>query len=164
MSDSKIVLIAEDNPDEVFLMSRVFARTGLPFELRFVTNGQQAIDYLEGKPPFDKAGESPRPSAIILDLKMPGVDGFEVLTWLRLRPELSRIPAVVHSSSGIREDRERARELGALDYYVKGSGPSELMAMFRAVSDRWLKGSVSAPVPAKSRAPGNNNPAPPTDG
>ena len=139
---AKVILIAEDNPDEVFIMSRVFGRCGLPFELRFVANGQEAINYLERKPPYESAEKYPCPSVIVLDLKMPLVNGFEVLAWLKLQPELSRIPAVVHSSSAVREDRERAGQLGARDYYVKGSAPGELVTMFKTIAEKWLNGTA----------------------
>jgi len=145
-SGEKVILIAEDSPDEVLIMKCVFAKTNLPFELRFVANGQEAIDYLERKAPYESADKSPKPSVMILDLKMPLMDGFEVLAWLKLQPAFGDIPTVVHSSSSMLEDRERAKQLGARAYYVKGSGPGELMEMFKAVGEKWLKTDTNAEV------------------
>jgi CheY-like chemotaxis protein len=153
MAESKTILIAEDTPDEVFLMRRVFAQTGLRCELRFVSNGQEAIDYLERKPPYNEPAQSPLPSAIILDLKMPLLDGFEVLAWLKLQPTLSSIPTVVHTSSAMLRDRERAKRLGARDYFVKGTGLGDLMMMFNAVADRWLNPTAGEPGPASANGP-----------
>ena len=144
-SPAKVILIAEDSADEVILMSRIFAATRLPFELRFVRDGHEAIEYLERRPPYDSAEECPLPSVIIVDLKMPLLDGFDLLAWLKVQPVLREIPTVVHTSSTIREDRERARHLGARDYFVKGSGPGELAVMFKAIGDKWL-GGASTPT------------------
>jgi CheY-like chemotaxis protein len=104
------VLVAEDSEDDLFLLTRAFRRAGLTHCLVPVADGEKAIEYLQG--------QSPAPDLLLLDLKMPKVDGFGVLEWLQHRPEL-RMPAIVYSTSEEPEDKQRAKQLGAADYLVK---------------------------------------------
>src|SRR5689334_2392437 len=113
------ILIAEDSDDEVFLLKRAFAKTCLPWQLRVVPNGQDAIDYLSRKPPYNDDTVFPIPSVVILDLKMPVLGGFEVLDWLNSQPMLSTLPVIIHTSSDQGSDLERAMQLGASAYFVK---------------------------------------------
>jgi CheY-like chemotaxis protein len=139
----KTILIAEDNSDDAFFMRRAFSKTGLPHQLRFVPTGQAAVDYLQGKPPYDNTESFPTPSALVLDVRMPLSNGFEVLEWLKSQPAFHQLPVVVHTTSGLEADRAQAIKLGASAYYVKGS-PADLTAMFEAINEKWLK------VPARA--------------
>jgi CheY-like chemotaxis protein len=129
----KTILIAEDSPDDVFLLRCAYAKTGLPYDLRFVCNGREAIDYLEGNPPFDRQSH-PLPAAIILDIQMPLLTGLEVLAWLKLHPTLSPPPAVVHSSSILDIDRNKIAELGARKCFVKSPNQDDQIAMFQSIA------------------------------
>jgi CheY-like chemotaxis protein len=131
----KTVLIAEDSSDEVFLMRRAFAKTLLPFQLRFVPNGREAIDYLERKPPYGDFDMYPPPSAVVLDLNMPAVGGFEVLAWMQAHPGLHTLPTFIHTSSELDSDRDRAMQLGARAYWVKSSVANELIRLFYAIAE-----------------------------
>src|SRR3954468_19607895 len=90
------ILIAEDSLDDIFCMRRALAKAGLPLQVRFVPNGQEAIDYLKGSPPYHDRETFPLPKAVVLDLKMPLRDGFEVLVWVKPQPALKHMPAVIH--------------------------------------------------------------------
>jgi chemotaxis family two-component system sensor histidine kinase/response regulator PixL len=70
---------------------------------------------------------------------MPGMDGFQVLEWLRASPEWSKLPVVVLSGSNLDCDRQTARDLGARAYYVKPIKHEETQAMLKAICDEWLK-------------------------
>src|ERR1051326_8590666 len=83
---SKRVLIAEDDPSDVFLLKRAFALAQIPATLHFVRDGQEAIDYLEGEAAYNDRTAYPLPDLMLLDLKMPKLNGFDVLSWLRRRP------------------------------------------------------------------------------
>lgn len=118
-SNHMIILLAEDDPNDVFFMQRALAKAGLSTRLHVVRNGQEALEYLGGLGKFSDRTEFPLPSLLLLDLKMPFVDGFEVLTWTRSQPGLKQLPVVVLTSSSEDRDRERAAEIGATAYFVK---------------------------------------------
>lgn len=113
-----VFLLVEDNADDAFFMERAFRRAGLSNTLKLVTNGDQAIDYLDGKGGFTDRDQSPFPDLVFLDLKLPGRDGFDVLRWLR-KEKQSDVPVAVLTSSPEEVDRRRARELGAEAYLIK---------------------------------------------
>src|SRR5512137_241283 len=89
------ILLAEDDENDIFLMGRAFDRAGIPNPLFVVHNGQEAIDYLAGNGAYGRRDRFPLPGLILLDLKMPWMDGFDVLKWLRARPQFDELPVVV---------------------------------------------------------------------
>jgi len=93
---------------------------------------------LRGDAGYSDRARFPIPALLLLDLKMPKVDGFDVLTWLRSRPELSPLPVVVLSSSSREDDIQRARLLGAADYRVKPADFEQLQVLAQDVATRWL--------------------------
>ena len=113
------ILLAEDDPNDVFFMQRALTKAGLNTPLHIVRNGQEALEYLGGLGKFGDRAEYPLPSLLLLDLKMPFVDGFEVLAWARSQPGLKQLPIVVLTSSAQDSDREKAAGLGASAYFVK---------------------------------------------
>lgn len=118
-SNGTVILLAEDDPNDVFFMQRALTKAGINSPLQVVRNGQEALEYLGGLGKFNDRGKFPVPSLLLLDLKMPFVDGFEVLTWVRLQPALKQLPVIVLTSSAEDRDRQRAAELGANAYFVK---------------------------------------------
>ena len=127
------VLVAEDEESDALILARVFKRAQVPNPLVVVRDGQGAIDYLGG----DRA-QHPLPALLILDLKMPNVNGFEVLSWLQSRPDLAGLPAVVLSSSSHRMDIDRALRLGARDYHIKPRDLDQFQTIVKGLSSRWL--------------------------
>src|SRR6185436_18985237 len=95
----KKVLVAEDDPSDAFLLQRAFAASGVPAVLHFVRDGQEAIDYLGGEANYANREAHPLPDLLLLDLKMPRLNGFDVLAWLRQQPGLRRLPVTVLTSS-----------------------------------------------------------------
>src|SRR5437879_4965922 len=93
------ILLAEDNEDDILLMQRAFAKARLANPLRVVHDGDEAIRYLTGEEPYADRHENPFPLMMLLDLHLPKVDGFEVLHWLRDKPELDGLIVVVLTSS-----------------------------------------------------------------
>ena len=104
MRDAMDILVAEDQPGDVFLLKRAFLRAGITAPLHFVRDGQEAIDYLRGTESFRDRTAYPFPCLMLLDLKMPRINGFEVLDWVRQQPALKRLPIIVLTSSNISED------------------------------------------------------------
>ena len=132
------VLIAEDDPSDAFLLKRAFQLAQVPATLHFVRDGQEAIDYLRGEGGYSDRKRFPLPTLLLLDLKMPKVDGFDVLTWLKSQPAWRSLPVVVLSSSSREDDIQRARALGADDYRVKPADFDDLLALAQDVAARWL--------------------------
>ena len=93
------ILIAEDDPLDVFLLRRAFTRADCKAPLYFVNNGPEAIDFLGGNGPFQDRSRFPFPKRLLLDLKMPLLDGLEVLEWLHGRDERQKLRVVVLSGS-----------------------------------------------------------------
>src|SRR5579872_4410993 len=112
MDDIPVVLLAEDDPNDVFFLRRAFQKAGIKCQILDVSNGQEAIFYLQGKAPYNNRRDHPFPHLVLLDLKMPLMSGFDVLGWLQAHHELVDLPALVLSSSGHEDDRVRARQLG----------------------------------------------------
>jgi CheY-like chemotaxis protein len=138
------VLVAEDDPNDVFLLRRAFQKAGVFNAVVVAHNGQEAIDYLSGGGAFQNRSDHPFPALMLLDLKMPLVDGFDVLAWLRKHPPTHQLPVVVLSSSNQEKDIERAQQMGASDYCVKPQQFEELVEIVKGVRDRWLANDRAA--------------------
>lgn len=123
---SHIVLLVEDNPDDSFLMRRALKKTGLELQLHAVTDGQAAVNYLRGAEEFADRERYPLPAVIFLDLKLPFLNGFQVLEWIREHPLLHDLNVVILTSSGEDRDFKRAQQLGVAAYLVKPPSPETL--------------------------------------
>jgi CheY-like chemotaxis protein len=114
-----MILVVDDDDAYELLLPRLFDKANSPVSFRFVFDGEQAMDYLHGKGKFSDRAQFPLPKMILLDLRMPKINGFEFLQWKREQPILNHLPVVVWSSSDLQYDKEKAAELGAVDYVVK---------------------------------------------
>lgn len=135
-----VILLAEDHPDDVFVFRLALQKAGLSNSLFVARDGQEAIDYLGGEGPYACRQSYPLPKLFLLDLKMPRMDGFDVLTWLKDRPEFDELPVVVLSTSSLDDDIQKAKKLGADDYRVKPTG-TELVRLLQELHASWLKGT-----------------------
>jgi CheY-like chemotaxis protein len=129
------ILLAEDDVNDVFFMRRALQKAEIGYPLQVVTDGQQAVDYLGGQAQFSDREQFPLPSIILLDLKMPFLDGFEVLSWLGSQTSLKNIPVVVLTSSAEERDRRKAAELGAKAYFVKPPKADTLKELMRFINE-----------------------------
>jgi len=136
---SKRVLIAEDDPTDIFLLQRAFAFAEVPAILHVVRDGQEAIDYLEGEASYADRQAHPLPDLLLLDLKMPKLNGFDVLAWLRRQPGLKRLLVTVLTSSDQPQDINRAYDLGANSYLLKPHSSHELSDLVKRVQKYWLE-------------------------
>jgi CheY-like chemotaxis protein len=136
--EEEIILLAEDEEDHVVLIRRAFAKSGLSNPLYVVRDGEEAIAYLKGEGPFASRDEYPLPTLLLLDLKMPRKDGFEVLEWIRREPGLKRLQVVVLTSSEDIRDVNRAYDLGANSFLVKPMNMQDFMRLTEAVHGYWL--------------------------
>ena len=119
--DATVFLLVEDDKNDVFLVRREFKDAPGNIRLEAVSDGVEAIRYLEGQGDYANRSNFPLPHVILLDLKMPRVNGFEFLSWVRTgAPHPVRtIPVVVMSSSGESVDVTRAYSLGVNSYMIK---------------------------------------------
>lgn len=123
------VLIAEDDENDAFVLQRAFKHHGLMRPPHVVPDGGVAIDYLCGRGPFADRVVYPYPNILILDLKMPKVNGFDVLEWLNENPDFRVIPSIVWSASADRRDVKHAFCLGVHGYLCKPSNYDDYLAM-----------------------------------
>ena len=130
---SKVILLAEDNPDDAFIFEIMFRRAKLPDNLKVVRDGQQAIDWLSGKGEYADREKFPLPDIVLLDLKMPIKNGFEVLEWLRAEKQFHDLSVIILSSSDDSKDVERAHQLGIAKYFVKSPKLQDVMDYLRAI-------------------------------
>lgn len=144
----KTILLVEDNDDDVELARAAFARCGVPLELAVVEDGAAALDYLFCR--SEHAARPPEPpDLVLLDLKLPGIDGFEVLSRARAAPGLRGLPVVVFTSSVEEQDVARSVECGANSYVRKPTDFDEFVAGARQLAGYWLTLHVSPVQPAE---------------
>ena len=130
-----VILLVEDDGNDALLATRALRNSGALQRVIHVSDGEQAIKFMSGAPPYTDRAAYPLPNLVLLDLKMPKLTGFDVLEWLQDRPELaSRIPVIVLTGSVYDEDRRKAKELGAVGYQIKPLGFSELVDFAKNLS------------------------------
>src|SRR5215831_10177473 len=155
MLDNKIILLVEDDPNDILLIQRAFQKAGLHNSLQVVRNGDQALEYLNGENSYADRERFPLPFLVLLDLKMPGTDGFEVLTWARSSPGLKRLLIVVLTSSNLQADVDKAYELGANSYLVKPVEFDDMVNLIQRFEAYWTEinrtpSAPKAPMPMQA--------------
>jgi CheY-like chemotaxis protein len=113
------VLLVDDDPDDLLLVTRAFHRAGLTHKIVSARGGMEGMAYLAGNAPYEDRTRYPLPNLVLLDIKMPVVDGFELLRWIRLQKELAGLCVVMLTSSDEIRDVNRAYQLGATSFLVK---------------------------------------------
>lgn len=134
-----IILLAEDSEADVLLLQRAFAHMGVDVLLHVVPDGAQTIAYLNGEGRYARREEFPLPDLLLLDLKMPLANGFEVIEWVRAQPRLAALRIVVLTTSDQVRDVDRAHRLGANSFLVKPVVFDDFKAMVGKLCDYWLE-------------------------
>jgi CheY-like chemotaxis protein len=114
-----LILLVDDSQDDVMLIRKAFERAGLKHPITSVSNGDEAIAYLNGDPPYGVRANHPLPQLVLLDIKMPRTDGFAVLRWIREQREFAKLCVVMLTSSDAIRDANQAYQLGATSFLVK---------------------------------------------
>jgi len=146
MFDKNLLLLVEDSEDDVLLIRRAFARAKLHDALQVVRNGEDALAYLRGEGRYSNRSEYPLPDLVLLDIKLPGKDGFEVLECIRRQPGFGTLRVVVLTSSDSIRDVNRAYQLGANSFVVKPVDSDDFVSTVQAIQGFWLWMSESPEV------------------
>ncbi len=144
MADLKPILLVEDSPNDVELTLSALAENHLANEVVVVRDGAEALDFLYSRGAYAN-GNASRPAVILLDLKMPRIDGIEVLRQVKTDPSLKTIPVVVLTSSQEERDVLETYSLGANAYVVKPLRFRSFVEAIQAVGGFW--GVLNQPPP-----------------
>lgn len=132
------ILHVEDNSDHADLVARTLANHCVANDIRLAHDGQAALDYLFNRGGFSDPLENPRPQLVLLDLRLPKVDGLDVLSIIKSTDELSTIPVVILTSSEAEADLVRAYKHHANSYLVKPVGFEDFSKMLAQLGFYWL--------------------------
>jgi hypothetical protein len=144
VNDPIPILLVEDNPADVELTLRAFRRRRLSNPIAVARDGEEALDYVHRRGVF--ADAAPPPGVILLDLRLPKVDGLEVLRELKAHPLYHNIPVVVLTTSAEDEDIKRSYELGAASYIVKPVQFDKFLEVVERIDLYWILTNVPYPL------------------
>lgn len=133
-----VILLVEDDPAHAEIVRRNLENSRVANRLVHVTDGQMALDYLYRRAEFSDPATSPRPGLVLLDLRLPKVDGLEVLRRVKTDSDLTLIPVVVLTTSAAEADVARAYESHANSYLVKPVDFSHFVDLMEALGYYWL--------------------------
>jgi CheY-like chemotaxis protein len=131
------VLIVEDDPNDAYFIKRAFELSGVSHQPHICSNITDAKRYLEGVGEYADRGAFPVPNMMMLDIKMPGGSGFDLLVWIRDHPDVRIIPTIMMSSSSRSEDVKLAYCLGANAYMCKPIDSERFREVFGALLRFW---------------------------
>ncbi|MBC8332947.1 MAG: response regulator [Anaerolineae bacterium] len=132
------ILLVEDNDMDIVLTLDAFGQVLPEATIHVARNGREALDYLFGAGKYADREQYPLPELILLDLKMPGISGLDVLCQVKDNIDLKRLPVIVLSSSNVDKDIHRSYDLGANSYLVKPIVFDEFIDMVKRIGDYWL--------------------------
>jgi two-component system, response regulator len=135
---NKIILLAEDNPDDVKLTLRALKKSNILNEVVIAEDGVEALDYLFGTGKFAGRDTSVKPQLVLLDLKMPRLDGLEVLQRIRADERTALLPVVVLTTSSEDRDRIESYKLGANSYIRKPVDFNQFVDAVQQLGLYWL--------------------------
>ena len=146
------ILVAEDDPNDALLLKLAFGPVRVD-RVHFVGDGKEVIDYLRGESPYDDRAKHPLPDLLVLDLKMPGTTGFDVLEWLQQRPDLTPMNVAVLSGSESQPEINQACAMGANFFIVKSVDFERLVGMAKGLIEECrLRLALQAPGQARTYA------------
>ena len=146
MTRSATILLVEDNPMDVELIIDAFKEARLGNKIQVAGNGKEALEFLFGEGKYADRKQYPFPDLVLLDLKMPGIDGHEVLKRIKHADKLKRLPVIILTSSRDEGDRAVSYDNGANSYLVKPVSFDDFLEVVKQVSDYWLTLNVEPPM------------------
>lgn len=145
--EEKVILLVEDNPDDEELTLRALRRNRVTNDVVVARDGVEALDYLLGTGAYEGRDTSALPQVVLLDLKLPKIDGLEVLRRIRTEEHTRLLPVVILTSSNEEQDVVKGYSLGANSYVRKPVDFSEFVEAVRQLGLYWLLLNESPPVP-----------------
>ena len=145
MSTPAHILLVEDNRMDIELTLDAFREGHLDNTIAVATDGEDALDHVFGRGKYGDRKVNPVPDLILLDLKMPKMDGFEVLRRLKAAPSVKRIPVVILTSSKEEGDRAMSYDCGANSYLVKPVSFDGFLQVVKHIDDYWLTLNLGPP-------------------
>ena len=139
------ILLVEDNRMDIELTLDAFKEAKLFNTIHVASDGQEALDYLFGRGKFVDRKAFPMPNLVLLDLKLPGIDGFEVLRQIKSTPGLKRLPVVILTSSKEEGDRALSYDDGANSYLVKPVSFDGFLDVVRQIEGYWISLNIAPP-------------------
>lgn len=136
--ESKTILLVEDNPDDEALTLRALTKNKIMNEVVVMRDGAEALDYLFSRGAYAKSSHREPPALTLLDLKLPKVDGLEVLKQMRAHPATQLLPVVILTSSKEEQDLVNGYRLGANSYIRKPVDFNQFMEAVRNLGLYWL--------------------------
>jgi len=158
MSERAVILLAEDEEDYVLLIKQAFKQAQISNPFCVVSTGPELMSYLKGEGKFACRDEFPLPDLLLLDIKLPGFTGLQVLGWIRSQPGLSGLRVLILTSSEHWRDVNDAYRLGANSFLLKPYDFSDLVHLAKTIQEFWLFMSKCPDSFRPSINPGNNNP------
>ncbi len=154
---SSAILLVEDNPDDEALTLRAFRKNNITNEVVVARDGPEALDYLFATGAYANRDATVLPQIVILDLKLPKIDGLEVLRRLRASPQTKLLPVVILTSSNEERDRLEGYGLGANSYVRKPVDFAKFVDAVRQLGLYWLLLNERPPEPSSPRLGANAN-------
>ncbi len=137
---NETVLLVEDESTDADLIARALGKVARNAKVIRLSDGDQAVSYLRGDPPYDERAAYPLPSVVLLDIKLPRRSGFEVIAWVRKQEQpLNRTLIVMLTSSRLKTDVNRAYELGANSYLMKPDNSQRLAELAVQFKEYWFR-------------------------
>jgi two-component system response regulator len=146
MNSAIEILLVEDNADDVELTLRALTKHNLANKIHVVRDGEEALDFLFCRGAFSSRSFDDQPKVVLLDLKLPRVDGLEVLRAVKSDPRTKTVPVVVMTSSGQQRDMVESYQLGVNRYLPKPINFGEFQEVIRQLGYYWL--AVNQPPPS----------------
>ena len=137
MHEPGAILLGNDNAEAAELIHKAFARIGFGHDFHSISGGNEVLRYLRGDSPYQDRARFPFPHLLLLDFSMPS-DGWEILQWIRQRPDFRRLPVIVFTGSNAAGDVDKAYELGANSYLVKPGGFDALLELMKTFEQYWF--------------------------
>lgn len=145
MAEEALIMLVEDNEMDVVLTLDAFQEARLRNPVHVARTGEGALDYLLGRGEHQDRNQYPMPDLILLDLKLPGISGMDVLRKIKGRPTLKQIPVIILSSSDEEADRALGYDLGVNSYLVKPVSFEGFLTVVGKIKEYWLTLNLGPP-------------------